>query len=154
MEVKNSACTQLRTPNQDISNTNTWSFMTGKGGTCKVSRNSDQINKVERHGWYKPGNSDSDWVRRSKVQGHLNSIARLCEKTHPCMLCTHINTHSNMSLNKAFEITQDMEPGTCAHFWPLPRFHFILFSFWETGSHFGAQGGLEVTVFPPQPPNC
>lgn len=46
MEVKNSACTQLRTPNQDISNTNTWSFMTGKGGTCKEQLSDQQSGKT------------------------------------------------------------------------------------------------------------
>lgn len=52
MEVKNSACTQLRTPNQDISNTNTntWSFITGKGSTCKAFRSSHQVGTVERRG--------------------------------------------------------------------------------------------------------
>lgn len=42
-----------------------------------------------------------DWVSRNKVQGHLGYKARpwirvgndVCEKTHPYMLCTHINTH-------------------------------------------------------------
>lgn len=40
------------------------------------------------------------------------------------------------------------------HFRPLPGICFILFSFLETRFHFGAQDGLEVTVFLPQPPNC
>lgn len=145
MEVKNSACTQLRTPNQDTSNTDTWSFITGKGRVCKAFRSSHQINKVERHGWCMPGNSDSDWVRRDKVQGRLNYIPRPCEKTHPYTLCTYINIHSKMSLNKAFGITQEMgqnmEPGTCAHVWQNPAwvlFYFVFLfgdkvSFWSPG---------------------
>lgn len=144
MEVKNSACTQLRTPNQDISDTNTWSFMTGKGSVCKAFRNSHQIGTLERRGSCMPGNSVSDWVRRNKVQGRLDDTARPCEKTHLYTLWTYINTHSNMSLNKAFGITQgmgqNMEPGTCAHFWLLPGilFYFVFLfgnkvSFWSPG---------------------
>lgn len=40
IEVKNSACTQPRTPNQATSNMDTWSFMVTEGSVCKVFSNS------------------------------------------------------------------------------------------------------------------
>lgn len=55
-----------------------------------------------------------------------------------------------MSLNKAFRITQgmgqNMEPETCVHLWPLPRFCFILFFFLETRSHQATWADLEFAT--------
>ena len=44
IEVKNSACTQPRTPNQATSNMDTRSFMVAEGSVCKVFSNSHWVN--------------------------------------------------------------------------------------------------------------